>query len=69
MKYKIICLQNAGFSSWDEPRTRGEIIETFMSYAYIDFDEVPPKRWFTLKNIADVWQVEFEKVKEQNNEI
>jgi len=30
-----------------------------MDYASMDYEEMPPKKWFTLKNIAEVWQVEF----------
>lgn len=67
MKYTIVCLQKAPLSSWSEYYTRDEIIEKFMDYASNEFDEMPPKKWFTLKNIADVWEVYFEK-EGQNNE-
>ena len=63
MKYKIICLQGAGFSSWDKPHTIKDIKDKFMDYASNEFDEMPPKKWFTLNNIAEVWGVEFERVK------
>lgn len=62
MTYRIICLQNAGFSSWDEPHTRQDIIDKFMDYASNEWDNMPPKKWFTMANIAEVWQVKFDKI-------
>lgn len=65
MKYRIICLQKAGFSSWDEPHTRQQIIDKFMDYASNEFEEMPPKKWFTMRNIADMWEVEFERISDE----
>ena len=64
MNYYIKCLQNAPLSSWDEPYTKDEIVEKFMDYARNEWEEVPPKKWFSLANISEMWEVEFVKVKE-----
>lgn len=63
MLYTIVCLQNAPLISWEEPFTRQEIIAKFMEYARNDFTQMPPKKWFTLKNIADMWEVRFDRIK------
>lgn len=35
-QYKIVCLQGAGFSSWDDPYTLDEIRVKFWEYAQDD---------------------------------
>ena len=65
MKYTIICNENAPLSSWDEYYTRQELAEKFRDYALNEWDEVPPKKAFTMAFIAEVWNVTFEKEQAQ----
>jgi hypothetical protein len=62
-KYKIICNEGYGFSSWGEPHTRDELQEKFRDYAVMEWDEIPPKKAFTMSFIAEMWNVTFERVK------
>lgn len=62
MKYLIICNEGWGLSSWDEPYTRDELAEKFRDYALNEWDEVPPKRAFTMQFISEMWNVSFERV-------
>lgn len=62
-KYYIKDLQGGGFCEWsyDEPPTRAEIIEHFDVFRR-DEDLKMPKKMLTLKNIALLWGVQFERV-------
>jgi len=64
MKYTIQCNEGWPLASWDELYTRQEIIEKFMSYASVEWDKMPPKKWFTLGNISEVWNITLKRVKE-----
>lgn len=62
MKYRIKCLQGSPLSSWDQLYTEQQLVDKFMDYAYMDFEKMPKSSWFTLDNIAEHWQVEFEPI-------
>ena len=64
MKYIIQCNEGWDLASWNEPRTKQEVIETFIDYAENEWEEVPPKKWFTFDNIQEMWNVSIIKVKE-----
>lgn len=62
MKYWIECLIGAPLDSWtDRAYTPQEITDKFYSYAEMEWDELPPKKAFTLEFIAEMWQVRFER--------
>jgi len=63
MQYKIICLENAPLSSWDELYTENELQLKFRDYALNEWDEIPELNKFTLNFISDMWNVKLEKVK------
>lgn len=65
MKYRIICLENAPLSSWDEPHTKQELIDKFYSYAEMEWEEEPDKDIFTLDFIQELWNVRFEEITEE----
>ena len=60
-KYKILCREGYALSSWEEYYTRQELAEKFRDYAIMEWDEVPPKKAFTMAFISEMWNVIFEK--------
>ena len=66
MRYKIMCLENAPLSSWNELYTEKELQLKFRDYALNEWNEVPELEKFTLDFIADMWNIRFEKIGVEN---
>jgi len=68
VKYKINCQQGTNFGEWshEEPATRAEIIDYFYDLYLAEFEEEDRKykKDFSLRFIADLWDVDFERVKQ-----
>lgn len=64
-KYRIHCNEGSPLSSWDEPRTKEEVIDTFYEYAQNEWDEAQPREDFTFDFIQEMWNVTIVEINEE----